>query len=266
MQKSMKLTKDLAAVMAALAMVCSVVGGAHAATEFVQNGSFETLTNGGGQLGYNTTATGWSLANPPGYTFVFTPGEQYSTGVTSQFGSFALWGPGTAGGNVANGMPASSPDGGNFIAQDADYQSSAIVQTITGLTPGAYYTLNFDWAAAQQESYTGATFDYWTAALGNQSFSTSTYDLPNHGFSGWMQQSFTYQATSASEVLSFLSTGGPNPFSNNSVPPFALLDGVSLQVTPEPSSFVTMAVGLLCLGGILVYRRQFKKSAAILKG
>jgi hypothetical protein len=53
-----------------------------------------------------------------------------------------------------------------------------------------------------------------------------------------MFQTFNYTATSSSEVLSFLAVG------NVQLPPFLLLDGVTL--TPEPGYWVP-GVGLLGL-------------------
>ena len=47
------------------------------ASELVTNGGFETLTNGPGQLGYRTTATGWATT---GYNFVCAAGPAATTG------------------------------------------------------------------------------------------------------------------------------------------------------------------------------------------
>src|ERR1700722_10749802 len=78
------------------------------ATNLVMNGSF-TSSTGGGQLGYNTTASYWTTS---GYNFLFTSGSADSTGVTGSAGNLKLYGPGDG---SANGLPASSPDGGNYI-------------------------------------------------------------------------------------------------------------------------------------------------------
>jgi hypothetical protein len=51
-----------------------VAGGAAHATQFVVNGDFTQLSNGLGQIDYNTVATGWSVANN-GYDFVMTVGD-----------------------------------------------------------------------------------------------------------------------------------------------------------------------------------------------
>jgi hypothetical protein len=76
------------------------------ATNLVLNGSFENST-GGGQLGYNTTATGWATS---GYNFLFASGSADTTGEVGTYGALKLYGPGDG---SANGLPASSPDGGN---------------------------------------------------------------------------------------------------------------------------------------------------------
>jgi hypothetical protein len=208
----------------------------------VVNGSFET--NGGtGQVNYTTTLASWSLANPS-YTFVFAPGTADTTGATGQYGSLGLWGPGNG---SANGLPATSPDGGYYIAQDSDFQNSAINQTINGLTPGNTYTVSFWWGAAQQSGFNGATQTQWQVSLGSQTQSTAFASIASHGFSGWMPQSFTYTATSSSEVLSFFANGSP------AVPPFALLDGVTLNANssvPEPGTLTLIGTGLIGLAGM----------------
>ena len=220
------------------------------ASNLVVNGSFET-NGGNGQVNYTTTLSGWSLNNPS-YTFVFGPGTADTTGANGQYGFLALWGPGNG---SANGLPATSPDGGYYIAQDSDFQQNAIYQTINGLTAGQSYTVSFWWAAAQQYTFNGPNQSQWQVSLGTQTQSTAFASIPSHGFSGWMYQSFTYTATSSSEVLSFFANGSPP------VPPFALLDGVTLNANssvPEPGTITLMASGLM--GAIGAVRRyQMKK-------
>jgi hypothetical protein len=62
----------------------------------------------------------------------------------------------------------------------------------------------------------------------------------------------TFTATAATDVLSFLSTGTPS-----GVPPFALLDGVSMVAVPEPSGAALMIVGVLALAGLRIARRRW---------
>src|SRR5277367_5509198 len=97
------------------------------ADEFIQNGSFE-LNGGNGQMGYNTTVTDWSVPAPSGsYTMVYAPASADTAGAISQYGDVVLWGPGS-GSN--NGLPATSPDGGYYLAEDGDFQVGAISQTV----------------------------------------------------------------------------------------------------------------------------------------
>jgi PEP-CTERM motif len=236
--------------LAAVALLALTISIPAVASNLVVNGSFE-VNGGNGQIGFNTTASGWSVPAPPGsYTFLYAPGTADTTGATGQYGFNGLWGPGN-GSN--NGLPATSPDGGYFIAQDSDFQQGAISQTINGLTPGDSYTVSFWWAAAQQYTFNGPNQSQWQVSLGSQTQSTALVTIPSHGFSGWMFQSFTYTATSSSEVLSFFANGSPQ------VPPFALLDGVTLNAsTPEPGTLALLGSGLLGAAGF-VRRYRIKK-------
>lgn len=239
--------------MALLALLITVPAFAN---NLVVNGDFETTTNGPNfQFDNNTVATGWTSTNNnnDAYNFIFAPGAADTTGATGQFGNLQLWGPNN-GSN--NGLPATSPTGGNFVAADGAFQNGAISQTINGLTVGNSYTVSFWWAGAQQESFTGATTEQWQVSLGGQTQSTAVVNNADHGFTGWMAQSFTYTATNSSEVLSFFAVGTPN-----GVPPFVLLDGVTLNAdssVPEPGTLALVGSGLLGVVGF-ARRYQFKK-------
>ncbi len=242
------LRKSVGVSLTAVALLALAFSVPAAASNLVVNGSFES-NGGNGQVNYTTTLAGWSLNNPS-YTFVFAPGTADTTGATGQYGFLALWGPGNG---SANGLPATSPDGGYYIGQDSDFQQNAIYQTINGLTAGNSYTVGFWWAAAQQYTFNGQNQSQWQVSLGSQTQSTAFATIPSHGFSGWMYQTFTYTATSSSEVLSFFANGSPP------VPPFALLDGVTLNAsTPEPGTLALLGSGLLGAAGF-VRRYRFKK-------
>jgi hypothetical protein len=236
--------------MAGVATLATLLTGAHAlATDLVSNGGFE-MNTGNGQVGFNTSITDWAMepSNAPGYTFLFASGTGDTTGANGQFGSVSIWGPGNG---SANGLPASSPAGGYYIASDSAFQQDAIKQTITGLTPGASYNVSFWWGAGQQNGFTGDTQSQWQVTLGTDTQSTPFANVSSLGFSGWMFQTFTYTAEASTEVLAFFANGSPQ------VPPLALLDGVSLQAAiPEASTWAMMVVGFAGLGFAAFGRRR----------
>jgi len=260
----LKKFKTLAATtgVAGLAMLVSSSNAQAANLNLVTNGSFETTTGTvPGQLTYNTNATGWTVpvySTGNSYSFLFTPGSADKPGATGQYGSFTLWGPNSG---STNGLPATSPDGGKYIAVDSAFQvetgssATSISQTLTGLTPGHDYAVSFYDAAAQQTGFDGATTDQWQVSLGNQTAGSTAFSIPSHGFSGWKAESLAFKATSSSPVLNFLATGSPT-----GLPPFLLLDGVSVTPVPEPSfvwSFgAVMAFGL---GAALKAKLAIKK-------
>ena len=226
------------------AILLTFASPARATQSYVVNGSFETTTNGTGQLGYNTNATGWTNVvngGVDGYNFLFAPGTADTTGATGVDGNVKLWGPGDG---SANGLPASSPDGGNYVAADGAYEIGAIQQQLAGLTVGASYTLSFYWAGAQQSGFTGPNTEGWQVSLtGDATQDTAIANNTTEGFTGWMLQTFTFIAQSATPTLSFLAVGTPN-----GEPPFSLLDGVSFtQTAPEPSTNVLIGLGLLSI-------------------
>ncbi len=245
-----------------------------ASANLVQNGDFTDVSYSGskpmttlyGQFGTGTgstlTVAHWSTT---GYNFVYAPdtadaGDK-ATGAdpgqpkeapgeangSNGYGNTYLWGPNN-GGNTSTKrgkqvLPSTDPAGGNFIAADGAYETQAITQSITGLKVGQVYALTFYWAGAQQESYLGDTTESWTVKLGSQSQTTSTVTTPSQGFSGWMQETFYYTATSTTETLSFLAAGSPT-----GEPPFSLLGGVDLEVVPESSNWMVFAgFGMVCL-------------------
>jgi hypothetical protein len=230
---------------------------AHASSIVVTNGGFETLLQPGvsaefGGLFSAQQVIGWTTS---GYNYVFTPGSADSSGAVGQYGEEQLWGPGDG---SDNGLPAASPDGGNYLALDGAFSVGAVSQTVTGLTPGAAVNVTFYFAGAQQQGYTGLNTEQLEVSLGDANQFTPVVDNVSEGFTGWEQYTFTYTPTSSSEVLSFLAIGTPS-----GQPPMSLLDGVtvtpqSMPSVPEPSSIALLMTGFAGVGGMV--RMRFKKS------
>ena len=255
-----------------------------ASANLVKNPTFTGVTYSGGlalsstlygQFGTTGTASGATLTVPnwgtTGYNFVYAPGTadlgtqaNGATGGLAEeapgqftaadgYGTTFMWGPNNG---SANGFSATFPFAGNMIAADPVYETAAITQTITGLTIGKTYVLNFWWGGMQQQGFDGATTEWWQVTLGSQVRTTGTVSVVNHGFSGWQQASLYYTATATSETLSFLSGGTPT-----GLPPFALLGGVDLELIPESSNWMVFAgFGASCiLIGTMQRRRRHAK-------
>ena len=255
----------------------------NAPANLVQDGNFTTVTYSGtltglttlyGQFGAGAGSTlmvaGWTTS---GYNFVYAPGTAdqgtHANGTNSGqpleapgqynaangYGNTYMWGPNN-GSN--NGLPATSPAGGNFIAMDGTYEVGAVSQTINGLSVGQTYQLTFYFAGAQQESFTGTTTDTLTVSLGSQSLQTGTLTVPSEGFSGWQQENLYFTATGTSEVLSFLAAGTPN-----GEPPFALVGGVDLEPVPDFANWMVFTgFGAACIG-IETTRRRLRRHNAV---
>lgn len=220
-----------------------------AAANLVKNGGFETTTLTGSSQ-FSDYFTGNVVADwtTSGYNMIFFPGTATTTGANTQYGpGLTFWGPANG---VANGY-GDSPTGGNYVGADGAYIVAPIEQTLTGLVVGRKYVVGFDWAAAQQNGYTGMTTEQWQVSLGGETHATPVWKNPNHGFKPWSHAGLIYTATATSEVLSFLAVGTPN-----GRPPFSLLDGVTAAAVPEPATWGLMLGGLGLVGVSLRGRRR----------
>ena len=246
----------LGAAFASLMVVFTHV--AMAQTNLVTNGTF-AITGGSQSFQFGTyngytpsgSAAGESLAGwaSTSYGFVFKPTSTVATGT---YGNLSLYSTTTTPSSTFNNA---SPTGGNFIGEDSAFNTSAITQTINGLTVGKSYALSFYWAGAQQTGFSGATTEQWQVSLGASTLSTAVINVASQGFSGWMLQTMNFVAASASSQLSFLAIGTPN-----GVPPFALLSNVSLVAAPEPASAALMFVGVAALVGFSWRQRATARS------
>lgn len=226
----------------------------------ILNGGFEMVTPAKstefGTLYAGQVVSNWTSS---GYNFVFLPGTADTSGASNQYNQqLKLWGPGIkdVNGNSLsnNGLPASSPVGGNFIAADGAYLAGPIQQKITGLSPNSVVQISFYYAGAQQYGFDGVTTEGWRVSLGNETHDTVILTNDSHGFTGWRQATLSFVVTSAAETLSFLALGTPS-----GAPPFTLLDGVSITQVPEPGSLGLVGA---VLGAIGVMTRRRKRMAA----
>ncbi len=225
------------------------------AANLALNGDFEQLLVSGSSMEFGSRyssqqVTDWTTN---GYNFVFTPGSADTTGAVGEYGALSLWGPNNG---SSNGLPATSPTGGNFLAMDGAFAVGAVSQTINGLTPGQATAVSFYWAGAQQNGFNGLNTEQFQVSLGSETQFTPVLSNADHGFTGWRQETFTFIPTSTSEVLSFLALGTPN-----GVPPFSLLDGVSVSPSPEPATWALFTVSFAGVGVSIARRRKSKRSA-----
>jgi hypothetical protein len=237
------------------AIVLLFAAGRADATLSFSNGNFSMFTGGvsgapsqlgdSGTGGY-TKLTGWTSGTGDAglLAFLIAPGTADTTGSHDvRFNdTFLLWGTNDGG---LNAIPASSPNGGNYVALDADstYSGTGISQQLGGLVVGQKYAVSFYWAATQQHGFDGATTESVKVGFGtNTPQTTATYNLASHAFSGWMSQTFVFTAKTTTDTLSFLAVGGPN-----GLPPFSLLDGVTVTQLPEPAALPLVGLGLAAI-------------------
>jgi PEP-CTERM motif/Protein of unknown function (DUF642) len=262
-------TKIKMAMVGGSTLILSMFALSAQAGNLVLNNSFETinsptpLSNFIITPGNTTEVPDWLTTS--GVSFLILPGQAtIPTLDPSTPGRYlSLW-PGCASGSILTNcisptpFPSTSPDGGNFIAVDGAYLQGTLQQTVS-VVNGQSYSVSF-WQAAGQlnDPYnsccTGLTTEQWLVSLGNQSQLAPVMNNDSQSFVDWQQKTLTFTATvTGSEVLGFFAIGGPYP-----VPPFVLLDGVSMTAVPEPATYALMGIGLL---GILAVRRQQKKRA-----
>jgi hypothetical protein len=261
----------VAAALGSLAVGPLLSTGAQAAN-LVQNGGFENDTlpsplnpaNASGaeidsNWNYNGDLTDWSSTGATTYNILFFGNVAAAKSINPDT-RFTAGEPQYLDANF-NSL---SPNGGNFMGLDGDPAANgSLDQTITGLTSGKTYNLTFDWAGIELFNRTGYDSIQLTGSLGGDPFATSVYlntapaGQPG-SFSGWMTANFTFTADSTSEVLSFLAVGTPA----GNLPPFALLDGVSLTAVPEPSTWAMMLVGFGGLGYAAYRRRRMALAVA----
>jgi hypothetical protein len=201
-------------------------------------------------------------------------------------------GPGTAQSIsiTKGGQPGNSvilPSGTtNYAEVDGDPNYGAPISTqMTGLTINATYQVSFFEASNEEDGNNKVYSDNWlvyvipgttgsyiclsTVCNSNSpgfpavnppvgatlAFTSSTMSNPGASSTPWVQQTFTFQATAATEVLEFVTQAvGSAGFA----PPFFDLAAVTTsQVTPEPGTWVLMLLGSgLLFAGYRLRRRS----------
>ena len=225
----------------ALATALLTAAGGAGAVNLVSNGGFDNAPLGVEHQYVGTQLPGWTI-DPSIYRYVNVYDANAATTYTTSYDGGG--GPGSDDRRLAASFGGLSPSGGNFLGLDGDSQyGSPVSQTINGLVVGKSYALTFNWAGTQLRNRTGPTTEQFIVSLGSQTFSTPVINVASQGFTGWYTQTFTYTATAADEVLKFVANGTPS-----GLPPFALLDGVSLAAVPEPAAWALMVAGFGLVG------------------
>ena len=245
-------TKRLTALgISAFALSLATFGGQAAADVLpVQNLTFNQLTNPFNPA--NSQKDFFNSVQPLDWS-VGTAGAGGSLTYVGQQGSEGFQG---GSGNVYPvytdpGFSVTVPAGTNFFQADGNPEyENTIFQTISGLTAGTTYTLEFQQAAGQQVSFHGDTTEQWKVFLGvggigvdcssspctvtgtadNLENDSTLMHTPSDHNVNWnaVTMSFTPTAaelTSGSAVLTFLAWGDGGSTTN--LPPTVFLEGVN---------------------------------------
>ena len=172
------------------------------------------------------------------------------------------------------GFSVTVPAGTNFFQADGNPEfENTIFQTISGLTAGTTYSLQFQQAAGQQTGFTGDTTEQWKVFLGDGGIGVdcSTNPCTVTGTAGdiemdsplmstpsgmnvdWNNVNLSFTPTAANlgpggtAVLTFLAWGDGGSTTN--LPPTVFLEGVNTTPTvPEPTSLALFGAAFVGFG------------------
>jgi PEP-CTERM motif-containing protein len=280
----MLLSKPAITALSAIGLVLGLAYSAEADVLPVTNLQFNNLTNPLTQQKDFFTVVqpvGWSIGAAAQIDNLIYVGQQGSE-------SFSDQSHGNIYGVYSNpGFSNTVPPGTNFYQADGNPQfESTIFQTVSGLTAGTTYTLQFQQAAGQQVGFTGDTTEQWKVFLGvggigvncstnpctitgtanNIEMDSPLMSTPSGHNTDWNNVNLSFTPTAAdltggSAILTFLAWGDGGSTTN--LPPTVFLEGVNTPPTvPEPTTLSLLGVGLAGFGGA-IWRRRAKGNAAV---
>ena len=256
----------------ALAVVSLLACSAQAAVLPVTNLQFNLLTNPFNPLNsqkdfFNSVGpNGWAAGTAGANGSLTYVGKQGSEGFTGGSGNvYPVY--------TNPGFSVTVPAGTNFFQADGNPTfENTIFQTVSGLTAGTTYTLQFQQAAGQQTGFSGDTTEQWLVYLGTGGITVSCasnpcvpvvpagnlevdsplMNTPSQMNTNWnsVNMSFTPTAadlTGGTAVLTFLAWGDNGNTTN--LPPTVFLEGVNTRPTaPEPISLALFGAAFLGFG------------------
>lgn len=207
----MKILNSSDVIISALALMFTA--GAAQATQFVVNGDFSNPNVDGGYT-MSSSVPGWHNLVDGGLVEV---GSSYIYGLPSI----------------------------NSTGQSAEINANTfgdVVQTISGLTVGNYYSLSYEYGGRNGGGTQSMKTSFGGNILGGDTGSTGV----------WTSDAYTVLATATSEVLEFKAdhTDG-TPSYGNEVTNVSLIGAV-----PEPTSWAMMLVGMAAIGFAARRRRN----------
>lgn len=139
------------------------------------------------------------------------------------------------------------PNGGEFSVDLSGVQPGSITTTINGLTPGAYYNVNF-WLSGNPEGGQAVKTVQVTFGSGVQTVDFDITGLSN-GNMGWVYESLLFMADADTLSLQFAdATGDASAFGA-----VIGLASVTSSAIPEPATMALMGGALL---GLALFRRR----------
>ena len=154
-----------------------------------------------------------------------------------------------------------APNGSNYVSLDGAFNFTSMYQTITGLTAGNQYQLDFDYSYGQQNGDYGNYYSGYRVSLGDDYRYNQRQFMTSTSFSPWYHETLVYTATAASHILNITAVGNPN------IPPMtqftnSRLNDITPPPVPEPSTLGLLGAAAVFSGVVSLRRRAFLSSLA----